>query len=46
MAGKKIGMNKIANAMVTQEGRTALRTILRPNASPQAVISAFETVER
>lgn len=45
IAGKYIGLNRIADAMATQQGREALRTITSPKASPQAVIAAFETID-
>lgn len=46
IAGKYIGMNKFADAMASEEGRRAIRTLASPKASPQAVISAFETIQR
>ena len=44
IAGKVIGLNRIANAMESSAGREALRTITSPKASPQAVVAAFETI--
>lgn len=44
LAGQIIGMNKIADAMTTESGRRALRTLASTNASPQAVISAAEFI--
>lgn len=46
LAGKRIGMNKIVDAMASEEGRRALKTLSAPKASPQAILSAFETVEQ
>lgn len=46
LAGKRIGMNRIADAMASEEGRRALKTLSSPKASPQAIISAIETVDR
>jgi hypothetical protein len=46
LAGKRIGMNKIADAMASAQGRQALKTLSAPKASPQAIIAAFETVEQ
>jgi hypothetical protein len=45
IAGKTVGFNKIVDAMATQEGRRAIRTISSSRASPQAVIAAFQTIE-
>jgi hypothetical protein len=45
IAGKTIGFNKIVDAMATQEGRNAIKTISSAKASPQAVIAAFQTIE-
>lgn len=45
LAGKRIGMNRIVDAMASEEGRKALRTLSSPQASPQAIIAAFETVD-
>lgn len=45
IAGKIIGMNKIADAMTTQRGRDALKTIHKTSASPDAVISALAVIE-
>lgn len=45
ISGKRIGMNKIVDAMASEEGRKALRTVSSPRASPSAVIAAFETIE-
>lgn len=45
IAGKRIGMNRIVDAMASEEGRRALKTLSSPKASPQAIIAAFETVE-
>jgi hypothetical protein len=44
LAGQIIGMNKIADAMTTAQGRAALQTLARTNASPQAVIAAAEFI--
>jgi len=46
IAGKRIALNKIADAMESEAGRRALRTISIPKASPQAVIAAFEVIDR
>lgn len=45
-AGKRIGMNKIVDAMSSAEGRQALQTISNPKASPQAIIAAFTTIDQ
>lgn len=44
IAGKRIGLNKIADAMESEAGRVALRTVVSPKASPQAVIAAFSEI--
>ena len=46
IAGKTVGLNKVVDAMSTDQGRAALRTISKPQASPQAVIAAFETINK
>lgn len=45
IGGKYIGLNKFVDAMASQEGRRAIRTMLSPKATPQAAIAAFETIE-
>jgi len=45
LAGKRIGMNRIVDAMASDEGRKALRTLSSPKASPQAVLAAFATID-
>lgn len=45
IAGKRIGMNKVVDAMASAEGRKALKTVSSPQASPQAVIAAFSVIE-
>jgi hypothetical protein len=45
IAGKYIGLNKIADAMATEEGRKALRTVTSTKASPQAIIESFAVLE-
>lgn len=44
LAGKRIGMNKIVDAMASAEGRKALQTLSKPTASPQAIAAAFATI--
>lgn len=46
IAGKRMGMNKIVDAMASEEGRRALKVISKPSASPAAVVAAFDTIER
>jgi ElaB/YqjD/DUF883 family membrane-anchored ribosome-binding protein len=45
IAGKFFGLNKIADAMASEEGRKALRTIISSKASPQAIIESFAVIE-
>lgn len=45
IAGKVIGLNKIADAMATAEGRQALRTVVKPAVSDQARAAAFGYLE-
>lgn len=45
ISGKFVGLSQIVRAMETPAGRQALRTISSPKASPQAVASAFASVE-
>lgn len=45
IGGKYVGLNKVADAMATPEGRQALKTVSSAKASPQAVIAAFATLE-
>jgi hypothetical protein len=45
LAGKRIGMNKIVDAMASAEGRKALQTLSKPTASPQAIAAAFATID-
>lgn len=44
IGGKMFGLNKIADAMATREGREALRTVASPKATPQAVFAAMSTL--
>lgn len=44
IAGKRMGLNKIADAMESEAGRKALRTIVSPKASPQAIIASFSAI--
>ena len=46
IAGKTIGLNKFVDAMSSEEGRKALRTISSAKSTPQAVVAAFETIEQ
>jgi hypothetical protein len=45
LAGKRVGMNRIVDAMATSEGRAALKTLTKPSASPQAILTAFAVIE-
>lgn len=45
IGGKYIGLGKIADAMESEKGRAALRTLSSAKASPQSVIEAFATIE-
>lgn len=45
IAGKRIGLNKVADAMESEAGRRALRTVVSPRASPQAIIAAFAEIQ-
>lgn len=45
IAGKRVGMNKIADAMATEEGRKALRTVVSTKSNPQAIIESFAIIE-
>lgn len=45
IGGKYIGLSKFADAMESAKGRAAIRTLVSTQASPQAVVAAFETVE-
>lgn len=44
IGGKYLGLKKFADAMESHAGRQAIKTLVSPKASPQAVIAAFETV--
>lgn len=46
IAGKYIGLSKFVDAMASSEGRAAIRTLVSPKSTPQAMVAAFETVER
>ena len=46
IGGKYIGLNKIADAMGSAEGRAAIKTLSSAKASPQAAIAAFETLNK
>lgn len=45
LAAKRIGMTKIIEAMESEEGRKALKTIVNPKASPHAIAAAFSVVD-
>lgn len=43
---KQIGMEKIVDAMASEEGRRALRKISSPFVSPDAAVAAFAAIDR
>ena len=44
IGGKMIGLQKIADAMATNQGREALRTLAQRTATPQAIFAAMSTL--